>query len=72
MELMISEGIVDHIKNKYKNTNRKILKNTNQIMKAQININSIRRKLNELVRVISDNIDILMKLEANLTVDDPH
>ena len=72
MELMISEGIVDHIKNKYKNTNRKILKNTNQIMKAQININSIRRKFNELVRVISDNIDILMKLEANLTVDDPH
>ena len=72
MELMISEGIVDHIKNKYKNTNRKILKNTNQVMKAQININSIRRKFNELVRVIRDNIDILMKLEVNLTVDDPH
>ena len=48
MELMISEGIVDHIKNKYKNTNRKIPKNTNQVMKAQININSIRRKFNEL------------------------
>ena len=72
MELMISEGIAGHIKNKHKNTNRKILKNTNQVMKAQININSIRRKFNELVRVIRDNIDILMKLEANLTVDDPH
>ena len=42
-------------------------------MIAQININSIRRKFNELVRIVSVVIDILMILEANLTLDDdPH
>ena len=45
------------------------LKNSNRLIITQLNINSLRNKFDSLVRVLHNNLDILLTLEIKLN---PH